>query len=102
MKNYEEAPEETALPEEGEMNNETSDLEGTPTPAPAEGAGTSAVESVDLSPVVSALELIRQDQADQYLIVDQLYKRDREIHYGLLALLALLMVYIVVRDFLKG
>ena len=102
MNVYEEAPEETALPEEGETNNETSDLEGTPAPAPVEGAGSSAVEFVDLSPVTAALELIRQDQADQYLIVDQLYKRDREIHFGLLTLLALWLVYVIVRDFLKG
>lgn len=102
MKVYEEAPEETALPEEGTENDETSNVEGTPAPAPVEGAGTSAVESVDLSPVTAALELIRQDQADQYLIVDQLYKRDREIHFGLLTLLALLLVYVIVRDFLKG
>lgn len=102
MRSYEETPEETALPEESESNNETNDLEGTPTPAPIEGVGSSTVESMDLSPVTATLELIRQDQAEQYLVVAQIAQRDREISYGLLALVALLLVYTVIRDFLKG
>ena len=102
MRNYEEAPEETALPEEGEANDETSNVEGTPTLAPDTPVVAPTVESVDFSPVTATLELIRQDQAEQYLVVAQIAQRDREISYGLLALVALLLVYTVIRDFLKG
>lgn len=102
MRNYEEAPEETALPEEGEANNETSNVEGAPTPATDASVVAPTVESMDLSPVVATLELIRQDQVEQHLVVAQIAQRDREISYGLLALVALLLVYTVIRDFLKG
>ena len=102
MRSYEEAPEETALPEEGEANDETSNVEGTPTPSPDTSVVAPTVESVDFSPVTATLELIRQDQAEQYLVVAQIAQRDREISYGLLALVALLLVYTVIRDFLKG
>ena len=98
MKVYEEA----TLSEEGMESDEALTVEGSPTPAPAEGAGSSSLESVDVTPVVSALELIRQDQSNQYLVVAQIAQRDREISYGLLALVSLLFVYVIVRDFLKG
>ena len=102
MRSYEETPEETALPTEGEADNEMSNVEGTPTLAPDTPVVAPTVESVDFSPITATLELIRQDQTAQYLVVAQIAQRDREINYGLLALVALLLVYTVIRDFLKG
>ena len=102
MKVYEEATEEKTASEEGMESNEALTVEGSSIPAPIEGAGSSSLESVDITPIVSALELIRQDQSNQYLVVAQIAQRDREISYGLLALVALLFVYVIVRDFLKG